>query len=108
MTSRVPEAAVAIQRLPVGDPDVSLRLRIALDDRREVREAAPIAEDDIEHTQAGEQPVARRGEIAYNDVTGLLTAEHEVVLFERVEHVAVADRRLDHVEPMVGKRAPQP
>ena len=71
--------------------------------RRGVRRKGPARPaHEVAHEQAGEHTVARRREIAEDDVSRLFATEHEVVLVERGEHVAVADRRLD--DPDAGRR----
>ena len=49
----------------------------------------------VEEEDAGERAVAGGGVVGEDHVARLLAAEGEVALLERVEHVAVADRRLD-------------
>ena len=52
--------------------------------------------DHVEQLHAGEQPVAGRGQVAEDHVAGLLAAERPAAAAERLEHVAVADGRLEH------------
>ena len=63
-------------------------------DGGELGERPPGAPHEVEHPEAGQQAVAGGGQVAEDDVTALLAAEAEPAVVERLEHVAVADRRL--------------
>ena len=60
------------------------------------RAAGPL--DDVDQDEAGEDAVAGRGQVGEDHVAALLAAQREAAGLERLEHVAVADGRLDDVD----------
>ncbi len=79
-------------------------LRVHRHRRCELGERLALPGHLAEQVQAGEDAVARRGELAHDDVAGLLTAQRVVVAVHLFEHVAVADRGLDHADPVLAHR----
>ena len=57
-----------------------------------------VAVDVFGQAQPGQQPVTGGGQVAVDDVAALLAADAEPAAVERLEHVAIADRRGDHVD----------
>ena len=69
----------------------------------------PAAQHEVDQRQAGQDPVAGRGQVAEDDVAGLLAAEGEALGVERREDGPVADRGLAHADAAaaIARRKPR-
>ena len=62
------------------------------------------AAHDIENDQRSEQSVAGGGEVRKEDVAGLLAAERGGVCLHHLQHIFVAYRRAQHLDPVASQR----
>ena len=76
--------------------------------RGQLGERPPAPGHRVEEHDPGEGAVAGGGVIGEDHVPRLLAAEAEVALLQHVEHVAVADRGLDHRDAVRLERPAQP
>ena len=68
---------------------------------------SPVARRILQHHQRGDQPVARRGVIQENDVTGLLATQDGPALLHFLQHITVADSGAHQADPLPGHAALQ-
>ena len=59
------------------------------------------APDGVEQLHRREQPVARGGQIGEDHVPTLLTAQAQVLVGQRLEHIAIAHRDLEDLDPVL-------
>ena len=106
-TSRTRLQNAASLRSGVGavDRDVAQDLRHAVSTDVSSDSDRPRRAMVSRRNDAGEDAVAGGGVVGEDHVARLLAAEREVALLERVEHVAVADRGLDHGDAVGLERA---
>ena len=66
------------------------------------------ATHDVEELHRGQQPVAGGGQVGEHDVPALLAAERQTAVGQRLQHVAVADGHLEHLDAVLGHPEPEP
>ena len=89
---------VVVARPAAVGPDVDEDLREQRHGGGELGERPAGADDPVHHLQGREQAVAGRGVVAEHDVAALLPAEPVPAGQHRGQHVAVADRGLQHLD----------
>jgi len=62
----------------------------------------------FEHTQGGQQSIARGGLLHEDEMAGLFAADRRAALHHFLEHILVAHRRADQPDPVAFERALEP
>jgi hypothetical protein len=98
---------VVVQGVVVDAAHVHEHLRVHVHDGRELSRGLAGAHHLGSQLQAAQDAVSGRCVVAEDDVPRLLATERQPMLGHRLQHVPVADGRLDDPDAVLGHRDPQ-